>query len=170
MLDAIAPPDLLAVEMQFGVGMWTEGQLNQISEQIIGAAIDVHRGVGPDCLETAYSPCFAFELTRRKLDFRREVALPLRYHEVVIPRAYFADYIVEDSVVVELKATSRMFDEYRRQLLTYLKVSGYPLGLLLNFGANSITGGMRRMVNNFPHGTRESAGNSGGPHPLDLGT
>ena len=134
--------------------MWTEGQLNQISEQIIGAAIDVHRRVGPDCLESTYAPCFALELHKRKLDFRREVALPLRYEELVIPRAYFADVIVEDAVVVELKATTRMFDEYRRQLLTYLKVSGYPLGLLLNFGAVTIVGGMKRVVNNFPHGSR----------------
>jgi GxxExxY protein len=146
--------------MHVGFGMRTEQQLNRISEEIIGAAIDVHRRVGPDCLESAYSPCFALELTRRKLDFRREVALPLRYDEIIIPRAYFADYIVEDSVVVELKATSRMFEEYRRQLLTYLKVSGYPLGLLLNFGALTIVGGMRRVVNNFPEGTRQSADNA----------
>jgi GxxExxY protein len=143
--------------MRLGCGMWTEERLNRISEEIIGAAIDVHRRVGPDCLESAYTPCFALELTKRKLDFRREVALPLRYDDIIIPRAYFADYIVEDSVVVELKATSRMLEEYRRQLLTYLKVSGYPLGLLLNFGALTIVGGMKRVVNNFPAGTRQSA-------------
>jgi GxxExxY protein len=148
------------MEMQFGCAMWAEEQLNRISEEIIGAAIDVHRRVGPDCLESAYSPCFALELARRKLDFRREAALPLKYGDIVIPRAYFADYIVEDAVVVELKAASRMLEEYRRQLLTYLKVSGYPLGLLLNFGALTIVGGMRRIVNNFPQGTRESVENA----------
>jgi GxxExxY protein len=134
--------------------MWTEERLNQVSEQIIAAAIAVHRRVGPDCLESTYAPCFALELNKRRLDFRREVALPLRYDEIVIPRAYFADFVVEDSVVVELKATSRMIEEHRRQLHTYLKVSGHPLGLLLNFGAPTIVGGMKRIVNNFPVGTR----------------
>jgi GxxExxY protein len=147
----------------FEIGQWqrkcsaersmrTQEQLNAISEQIIGAAIEVHRRVGPDCLESTYSPCFALELTRRKLDFRREVSLPLKYDELLIPRAYVADYGVE-GVVVELKAVSRLTPEHWRQLHTYLKVSGYPLGLLLNFGASSITGGMKRIANNFPQGT-----------------
>jgi len=132
--------------------MWTEARLNEISEQIIGAAIEVHRRVGPDCLESVYSPCFALELTRRKLDFRREVALPLEYDELLIPRAYVADYVIE-GVVAELKAASRLTPEHWRQVHTYLKVSGFPLGLLLNFGASSIAGGMKRIVNNFPQGT-----------------
>jgi GxxExxY protein len=135
--------------------MLTEEQLNQISEQIIGAAIEVHRRIGPDCIESTYSPCFALELTKRKLDFRREVALPLKYDELVIPRAYISDYVVERAVVVELKAASRLKEEYWRQVHTYLKVSGYPLGLLLNFGAPTIAGGMKRIVNNFPYGTRK---------------
>ena len=137
--------------------VWTETRLNDISEQIIGAAIEVHRRVGPDCLESTYSPCFALELTRRKLDFRREVALPLKYDDLLIPRAYLADYVI-DGVVAELKAVSRLTPEHWRQLHTYLKVSGYPLGLLLNFGASSITGGMKRIANNFPHGTEPMCG------------
>ena len=142
-----------------GLAMWTEDLLNQISEQIIGAAIDVHRRVGPDCLESVYAPCFALELTKRKLDFRREVALPLKYDELVIPRAYIADFVINDAVVAELKAARHLGEEHWRQMGTYLKLSGYPLGLLLNFGATTIVGGVKRIVNNFPHGTQVSFAN-----------
>jgi GxxExxY protein len=153
---AIVPEILSATEMQLRSCMWTQEQLNRISEEIIGAAIDVHRRVGPDCLESVYSPCFALELTKRKLDFHREVALPLKYDDLVIPRAYFADYVIGGAVVAELKALKRLGEEHWRQMQTYLKLSGYPLGLLLNFGAATIVGGMKRIVNNFPYGTSRS--------------
>src|SRR5262249_30474306 len=109
--------------------------------------------VGPDCLESTYSPCFAVELTKRKLDFRREVALPLKYDELVIPRAYVADFVVE-GVVAELKAVSRLAGGHRRQTPTDPTASGLPLALLINFGARTIVNGMRRIANNFPHGTK----------------
>jgi GxxExxY protein len=135
----------------------TEAQLNQISQQIIGAAIAVHRRIGPGCLESAYSPCFALEFCKRKLDFRREVALTLRYDELVIPRAYFADFIVEDSVVIEVKAVTRIDDTDRRQLQTYLELANCPLGLILNFGAGTLADGIKRIVNNFPYGSVNTA-------------
>jgi len=106
-----------------------EESLNKLSEQIIGAAISVHRRVGPGCLESAYAPCFALELCRRRLDFRREVALRLHYDELVVDRAYVADFVVGYSIVVELKAMSRIGETERRQLQTYLEIIGYPLGL-----------------------------------------
>lgn len=141
--------------------MWFERTLNDLSQQIIGAGIAVHRRVGPGCLESAYAPCFALELCRRKLDFRREVALRLHYDELVVDRAYFADFVVGDSIVVELKAMSRIGETERRQLQTYLEMSGYPLGLLINFGALKLVDGIKRVVNNFPNGTRKQIVDSG---------
>src|SRR5262245_11839729 len=98
--------------------MWTEDELNRISREIIGAAITVHRRVGIGCLESAYAPCLALEFQRRKLDFKREAALSLRYDELVIPRAYVLDFSVEDCVAVELKSIVRIGDRDRRQLQT----------------------------------------------------
>jgi GxxExxY protein len=125
-------------------------ELNALSRTIIGAAIEVHRRVGPGCLESAYTPCLALEFVRRKLDFRREVALTLRYDELVIPRAYFADFIVEECVVVEVKAVALTTERDRRQLQTYLEIAGCPLGLIINFGARTLVDGVRRVVNDFP--------------------
>lgn len=121
-----------------------------MSYTIIGGAIEVHRRVGPGCLESAYTPCLALELVRRGLDFRRDVALTLRYDELVIPRAYFADFIVEDCIVVEVKAVAVTTERDRRQLQTYLEIAGCPLGLIINFGARSLVDGVRRVVNDFP--------------------
>lgn len=135
-----------------------EAELNKIAREIIGAAITVHRRIGPGCLESAYSPCFALELTRRKLDFRRECALTLRYDELVIPRAYILDYVIEGGIVAELKARSITTDIDRRQVQTYLEISGLPLGLILNFGCLKLIDGIKRVVNNFPYGTTPLTG------------
>src|SRR5262245_26739330 len=113
--------------------MRTETELNMLSGEINGAAIAVHRRVGPGCLESAYVPCLALEFQRRKLDFRREVALTLCYDELRIPGAYVADFIVEGCVVVEVKAAATLHELDRRQLQTYLEIAGCPLGLILNF-------------------------------------
>ena len=134
--------------------MYTEKQLNEIAWEIIGAGLAVHRRIGPGCLESAYSPCFALELTRRKLDFRREVALTLRYDELIIPRAYVVDFIVLGCVVGELKAVATVTNRDRRQVQTYLEISGCPLGYVLNFGAMKFTDGVARVVNNFPEGSK----------------
>lgn len=121
----------------------------RISKEIIGAAIAVHRRVGPGCLESAYSPCLAVELQRRGLDFRTKVPLSLRYDELVVSRAYEADFVVEDLVVVEIKALAATGERERRQLQTYLELEGCPLGLILNFGALRLVDGIKRVVNNF---------------------
>ena len=137
--------------------MRTEAELNEIAQQIIGAAIAVHRRIGPGCLESAYSPCFALELTRRKLDFRREVALTLRYDELTIPRAYVQDYVIEDCIIGEIKAHAITTPIDRRQMQTYLEISGLPLGLILNFGCLKLVDGIKRVVNNFPYGSNPHA-------------
>jgi GxxExxY protein len=138
--------------------MATAAEINRISEQIIGAAVQVHRRIGPGCLESAYSPCLAVELQKRGLDFSTQVALTLRYDELVIHRAYQADFIVENEVVIEVKALATVGQRERRQLQTYLELEGFPLGLLLNFGATRLVDGIRRVVNNFPEGTRGASG------------
>jgi GxxExxY protein len=143
-----------ASQMQTARCMPTAAELNQVSERIIGAAVAVHRRIGPGCLESAYSPCLAVELHKRGVIFRTKVALTLTYDELVIPRAYEADFIVEEEVVIEVKALARVGDQERRQLNTYLRLEGYPLGLLLNFGAATLVDGITRVVNNFPEGTR----------------
>jgi GxxExxY protein len=133
--------------------MRTARELNALSREIIGAAIQIHRRVGPGCLESAYTPCLALELSRRHLDFRREVALTLRYDELVIPRAYVADFVVEECVVVEVKAVAATTDRDRRQVQTYLEMAGCPLGLIVNFGAKTLVDGITRVVNHFPDDT-----------------
>jgi len=134
--------------------MPTEDQINEISGKIIGCAITVHKRIGPGCLESAYAPCLALEFYKAGLDFRREVALTLRYDELVIPRAYIADFIVEAVVIVEIKAVAATTARDRRQLQTYLELDGAPLGLVLNFGAKIVTENIIRVVNNFPDGSR----------------
>jgi len=98
-------------------------------------------------------PCLAYELQKSKLEFRTKVPLTLQYESVVVLGAYEADFIVEGSVIVELKALERLAPIHTRQLQTYLRLSGCPLGLILNFGAVRFLDDVVRQVNNFPHGT-----------------
>jgi GxxExxY protein len=139
--------------MQCRFNMPTATELDRISYEINGAGIAIHTRLGPGCFETAYTPCFAYELQRRKLQFRARVPLTLRYEEVVVDCAYEADFIVEGCVVVEVKALERVAPIHSRQLQTYLRLTGCPLGLLLNFGAPTMVDGIKRLVNNFPDGT-----------------
>jgi GxxExxY protein len=140
--------------MQVDDGVPSEGELNRIAAEIIGAGIAVHRAIDPGCYESAYSPCLAYELQKRRLDFTTKVAVAIQYEGLSIPRAFEADFIVEDSVVLELKSITALSPADRRQLQTYLRFTGCPLGLLLNFGAATMREGTRRVVNNFPEGTR----------------
>ena len=133
--------------------MPTEEQLNAIAHEIIGAAIAVHRRIGNGCFERTYSPCLAYEFQQRGLDFKTEVALPLKYGDLVIPRACVSDYIVAGLIVVELKVLAKIGPIEEQQMQTYLRLSGCPLGLILNFGAKTMKDGITRRVNNFPHGT-----------------
>jgi GxxExxY protein len=133
--------------------MRTETELNRIASEIIGGAIAVHAEVGPGCFESAYTPCLAYELQQRGLNFQSRVPVAIQYATITVPRAYEVDFLVEDSVVVELKATSNNTPVDARQLLTYLRFTGCPLGLLLNFGALKLADGIKRIVNNFPDGT-----------------
>ncbi len=137
--------------------MLTAEHVNRVATKILDAAFAVHRYIGPGCFETAYEPCFAYELKKQGLRFERQVSLSIQYEELFVPDAYFADFIVEGCVIVELKAVEQVARVHRRQLNTYLKLTGCPLGLLINFGAEVLKDGIKRVVNNFPAGTQPRA-------------
>jgi GxxExxY protein len=118
----------------------------QITEGILGAAIEVHGTLGPGLLESAYEECLAHEFRLRKLEFQRQVALPLNYKGVLLDCGYRMDFVVEDAVLVELKCVERILPIHEAQLLTYLKLSRKRVGLLLNFNAPVLREGIFRKV------------------------
>ncbi|HET8748453.1 MAG TPA: GxxExxY protein, partial [Ramlibacter sp.] len=117
------------------------------SHEVIGAAVEVQRVLGVGLLEGAYAAALAIELAERGLRFEREVAIAGKYKGMDIGVAYRADFIVEGSVVVELKAVEATSDAHRAQLLTYLRLSGHKIGLLINFHAFPVAKGVQRLVN-----------------------
>ncbi|MFZ2447947.1 MAG: GxxExxY protein [Syntrophobacteraceae bacterium] len=124
-------------------------EFNKITEEIIGAAIAVHRELGPGLLESTYEACLAYELDQRGLGVERQKALPVEYRGVRLDCGYRIDLLVEGSVVVELKAVEKLDSIHEAQLLSYLKLSGSPIGLLLNFNVTELRRGIRRLVNKF---------------------
>jgi len=124
--------------------------LNRITESIIGAAIEVHRALGPGLLESAYEACLAFELAQRGLQVEQQKPLPVLYREVKLDCGYRLDLLVEEAVIVEVKAVDRLMPIHQAQLLSYLKLSGCKVGLLINFNVKVLKDGIRRVVNNFP--------------------
>ena len=122
-------------------------ELNRITEIIIGAAMAVHRELGPGLLESAYEACLAYELPERGLSVERQKALPVRYRGVNVDCGYRIDLLVEGKVIVELKAVERLEAIHKAQLLSYLKLSGCKVGLLINFNVKILKDGIRRLVN-----------------------
>ena len=128
--------------------------LNQITGKIIGAAIEVHRALGPGLLESAYEACLAFELAQQGLKVEQQKPLPLAYKQVKLDCGYRLDLLVEELVIVEVKAVDRLMPIHQAQLLSYLKLSGCELGLLLNFNVKVLKQGICRMVNDSPKSLR----------------
>jgi GxxExxY protein len=122
-------------------------EINQVSQQIVDAAMKVHTALGPGLLESAYEACLLFELHRRGLKAVNQVQLPIVYESVKIDAGCRIDLLVEDSVVVELKSVQEVLPIHQAQLLSYLKLSGKKLGLLLNFNTVHLKNGVTRMVN-----------------------
>ncbi len=122
---------------------------NDISKEIIGAAIKVHKELGPGLLESAYQACLFYELIQLGLKVEREKALPVIYEEVELDCGYRLDLIVEDKVIVELKSVKELTDIHMAQILTYLKLSDCRLGLLINFNSVLLKNGIKRVVNNL---------------------
>jgi GxxExxY protein len=121
-------------------------QLNRITEAVIGAAMAVHRELGPGLLESAYEACLAFELAERGLSVERQKALPIRYRGVNVDCGYRIDLLVEGKVIIELKAVERLEPIHEAQLLSYLKLSGCKVGLLVYFNVKVLKNGIRRLV------------------------
>ncbi len=124
-----------------------EEELNAITEEIIGAAIAVHRALGPGLLEWAYEACLVYELAERGLAVERQKALPVTYRGVTVDCGYRIDLLVKGLVVVELKAVERLDPLHDAQILSYLKLSGCRVGLLINFNVRMLKDGIRRLVN-----------------------
>jgi GxxExxY protein len=118
-----------------------------LTEKIIGAAIEVHRALGPGLLESAYEECFCHELSLRGVSFRRQVPLPVEYKGVKLDCGYRLDLIVQDSVVLELKCVEHTLPVHEAQLLTYLKLTGKRIGLIINFNVPVLMrGGITRKI------------------------
>ncbi len=127
--------------------------MDRITEKIIGAAIEVHRALGPGLLESTYEECLCHELHLRKLAFERQVPLPVEYKGVKLDCGYRIDLLVDGAVVVELKAVDWIQPIHKAQLLTYLKLGGWTVGLLINFNVPVLRNGIKRMVNNYGNPT-----------------
>ena len=124
----------------------TASKEDPVSHEIIGAALEVHRALGPGLLESAYSACLAYEFSKRGLRFEQEKSLPVAYKEVHLDAGYRLDFVVENCVVVEVKSVDEMNLLHQAQLLSYLKLGGYKLGLLINFNVTVLRGGIKRVV------------------------
>jgi GxxExxY protein len=121
-------------------------RLNQLSGAVIGACIEIHRELGPGLLESAYEECLAYELSRLGIRFERQPPLPVRYKEVLLDCGYRLDFVVENDLILELKAVVELQPVHEAQLLTYLKLGRKPLRLLINFNVPLLTKGVRRVA------------------------
>ena len=122
-------------------------QLNKLSETIIGAAIEVHKYLGPGLLETVYEICLVEELEQRGLNVQQQVRLPLYYKGQLTNKYFVIDLLIEDEVILELKAVDKVLPVYENQLMTYLKLTQKYLGLLINFNVPRLIDGIRRRLN-----------------------
>ena len=122
---------------------------NGISSKIIGAAIEVHKQLGPGLLESTYETCLAYELKEMGLDVKQQQALPVVYKEVKLDAGYRIDLLIENKVIIEIKSVEALADIHTAQLLTYLKLKDLKLGLLINFNSVRVVDGLKRIVNNL---------------------
>jgi len=120
--------------------------LNKLTETIIGAAMEVHRHLDPGLLESAYTACLRHELTLQGIEFRKEVSLPVLYKGMQLDCGYRLDLIVAESVVVEAKSVQKLDPIHEAQLITYLRLGGWKVGLLLNFNSPLLKDGIKRRV------------------------
>jgi len=129
---------------------------DEVSNTVIGAALAVHRELGPGLLESTYDLCLAEEFRKRDLGFERQHMVPVTYGELLLPSAYRVDYLVEEQVIVELKSVAKVDPIHLAQVLTYLKLSGCTVGLLINFNVILLRDGIRRLVLNRKDTMRSS--------------
>ena len=122
---------------------------NSISQRIIEAGMEVHKTLGPGLLESIYENCLAFELGLRELRYERQIPVPVYYKNMLVGRSLRLDLVVENAVIVELKTVDRIIPIHEAQLISYLRLSGLSLGLILNFNSAFFRDGIKRMVFNF---------------------
>jgi GxxExxY protein len=130
--------------------MQNKFELDRITRRIIGAAIEVHKTVGPGLLESAYQVCLAFELREQGLKVEEQLPLPVVYKNVKLDCGYRIDLLVENEIVIEIKAIETLAPIHDAQLLSYLRLSGKRVGLLMNFHVRVLKDGLKRIVNEFP--------------------
>ena len=118
----------------------------ELTEAVIGSAIEVHRALGPGLLESAYEKCLAWELTKAQIPFVQQADIPVAYKGMRIDCGYRADLFVDSKVLVELKSVDKILPIHEAQLLTYMKLTGIPVGLLINFNVRQLTAGIKRLV------------------------
>jgi GxxExxY protein len=123
----------------------TEAQRDPLTERVIGAAIEVHRILGPGLLESAYEECLCHELSEKGLQFRRQVDLPISYKGIRLNCGYRIDLIVTECLIIEVKTVEKILPIHEAQLLTYLKLTGIQTGLITNFNVPVLKDGIRRM-------------------------
>lgn len=131
------------------MGVNTREREEALANEVIGAAIEVHRHLGPGLLESAYEECLAHELTLRGLPFERQVALPVSYKDIRLDCGYRLDFLVDKLLIVELKAVKSLEPIHTAQLLTYLRLKDLHLGLLLNFSEEVLKQGIKRVINGY---------------------
>jgi GxxExxY protein len=124
----------------------TEGSSRYRTHDIVGAAIEVHRRLGPGLLESAYETCLCKELSLRGISFQRQVPLPISYRGLELDCGYKLDIVINQSVIIEVKAISKVLPVHRAQVLTYLKLTNLRLGLLINFNVEVLRSGLYRII------------------------
>ena len=131
-------------------------EINELSERVIGACIEIHRTIGPGLLESAYEECLCHELHLAGLKFERQKPLPVAYKGVQLDCGYRLDLVVGDKLIVELKTVQELLPIHEAQLLTYLKLSSLAVGLLVNFNVPVLRRGIKRIVNHYVDETAEA--------------
>ena len=131
--------------------------MKELTEKIIGAAIEVHKTLGPGLLESAYEECLAHEMKLHSLGFERQVPLPVAYKDVKLDCGYRLDFLVEKAVILDLKSVDFLQPTHEAQLLTCLKLGGFSIGLLLNFNVPLLKDGIKRIVLNYEEVSASSA-------------
>ena len=121
---------------------------NTLTKTIIGCAIEVHKQLGPGLLESAYQNCLSYELNKIGLSIQTEKAMPIVYKEIKLNHGYRIDILVQNRIVIEVKTVEAINEIHEAQILTYLRLGGYPLGLIINFHTTMLKNGIRRFINN----------------------
>ena len=121
-------------------------KFDELSNKVIGCAIEVHRELGPGLLESTYEQCLAYELSQVKIPFKLQVELPVEYKEIRLDCGYRIDLLVDERVIVELKSVDQLLAIHSAQILTYMKLAGVRVGLLINFNVEVLRKGVRRFV------------------------